>query len=213
MSDKTKINLLLTLLVGTSIFSAYALMSKGKSSPAIAIVFDQKKKPKQVNFATFDKNDFWDNYPFLVLTNNNRFIDPATKFFAKDGTVIRLATLTTNGPKLFLRISRKNYQEQYVKDLLTYLKINNIPVALILDADAPKFLTLFLKENQIDQEAYMLIKSLDDLTIEGLKLPYLFVLSPKLQVSKLYIPRAEAPEMTQQYISTVIDRQVKPLKR
>lgn len=198
--------MLLILSVISTAIAVYSLISKGKASPAIAVVFDQKQKARNVNFTAFDKSEFWNNYPYLVLTNNNRVLKSPPRLMNESGRALKLKDLLESKPGIFFRIPNTGYNEAYIKKILNYLNQTHMPVTLLFDQTSPKFLKLLLSERNIEQEAYMLFDDLNELTIENELMPYFFVMNKSLCISRIYVPRVETPEVTENYLTYLVNK-------
>ncbi|TCC90597.1 hypothetical protein EZ428_15130 [Pedobacter frigiditerrae] len=190
---------LIILLVISTMLSVYALMKKGKASPAIDMVLFYKNR-KKVYDRDSTKNYFWNNYPFVVLTSEGKKIDSTMKLMDANLGVTTFKKLTHGKPKIIFKYTNKSLETVNPKSILEIidkLGMNDQVYIITNFKNSPSEKDSLIGNNKI--RGFKTSKSFGSV-IEKTDLPFIFLLSSNYTIEKIFVPRKEIPEVTEKYL-------------
>lgn len=127
------------------------------------------------------------------------------ELYTEDRRAIDLQSLMQEGNKLIFRYSELHCNacvDSMVVKLREYAKeVGQDKVNIWASYSSNREYYLFLRLNQVDVPVYNVQST--SLPLDSLEEPYLFILSPDLHVSHIYIPHKEYPSSTFKYLEDV----------
>lgn len=150
------------------------------------------------------KATFYDIYPSLVLPDDGFKLKDTDSILTADKKFIPFSKLIGNGEKLVFRYSYIDCDvcvDSVLSAVQRITKKNKLDKLIVLtDTKTERD---FLLKNQYKKHpypVYALVRNKLGLTMENKNLPFLFLVSPDMKVSKVFIPFKESHYQTQQYL-------------
>lgn len=186
---KVTINILICMLVFTTGVAIYGLLRKGNAVPGVSL-FMYKKDARYYPANAYQKNNFWDNYPYWILISKDERLNIGD-YLEDDDSARRV--------DVFLRFQYNRELDSLSKALLAAISTYKGTLGILADKQSLAFLQS-LDADMPSSVRLLPLNSQLPLDIEDLKLPYLFTLSESGDVENIFVPRIELPEVTVKYL-------------
>jgi len=153
------------------------------------------------------KASFYDIYPSLVLPDDGFKLKDTDSILTPDKKFIPFSKLIGNGEKLIFRYSYIDCDvcvDSVLSAVQRITKKNKINQLIVLtDTKTERDFMLKSQYKKHPYPVYALVRNKLGLTMENKNLPFLFVVSPDMRVSKVFIPFKESHYQTQQYLGYI----------
>lgn len=205
MNPKHLINFLVILLIITSATLVVAFMR-----PANTKIINSAREDASV-YRTDPlislQASFYTIYPTLVTPDDGILIKGTDSLMTERKRRVSLRSLIGNKTKLIFRYSYMDCDIcvdsviSQVKKITQRAKLNDF--LIITDTRTERDFLLKSNYKKHPFPIYGLLQSKLGLTMENKNLPFLFVISPDLRISKIFIPFKESPYQTEQYLDYI----------
>ena len=203
MIDKYKYTFLLIQLTVTSVALSFVLLKPTKRAPKL-LPPNTQTQTNALDATMSLKASFWNIYPTLVIPDDDKVLNNNLLLQSTDGKFHKLNDLVGNKPKLVFRYSQLDC-DVCVDSVLATLNmitgkkiLNNL--IIIADFQNERDFKIYEISKKHIYPIYNIAGSHLGLSLEHKNLPFLFILSGKLRVTKLFVPFKEIPYQTQEYI-------------
>lgn len=143
----------------------------------------------------------------LKLKLENSSLSPAILLRTESGDTIALKQLVKDSAKLIFKYSEitcNSCVDNEVNNLVNFARNNDSKTIIVIgEYSNIRELNIFKRINKIDLPVYNLISSESFTKVNLNGLPLLFVLSPDLVISNVYIPLKELPKLSRPYYSSI----------
>lgn len=187
---KVTIKILICMLVFTTGVAIYGLLRKGNAVPVVSL-FMYKKDARYYPENAYQKNNFWDNYPYWILISQDERLNIGDYLGDDD---------SARGVDVFLRFQFNKDQDSLPKALLGAISAYKGNLGILADKQSLAFLQS-LNAGMPSSVRTLPLSTRLPLYIEDLKLPYFFTLSESGDVENIFVPRTELPEVTVKYLN------------
>ena len=123
------------------------------------------------------------------------------------GKHVSLSEVIGTNKKLIFRMAETHCEECVLQqwDMLINLanKIGADDIQVWADFANPRDLKFYAQTHKLPFQVYQLTSGRFSLPVEQFHIPYLFVISPKLDTNKLFFPRKETPGLSSEYYSII----------
>ncbi len=195
MKQANKTILLLgSLIILLAFASIYAFLSKGKASPGV-LLFMYKKNAVVYSSQAMDTANFWDNYPYWVMTSTGRVVD--IEDCLQDEEVLEDKYRTC-----YLRVVPSMKEDDSLWKMLYAGLVSMHSKASVLYDTLPEiWANIKTVENAV---SFHRLKRKLNINMEDLGRTYLFTIdSAKNEVRDIYVPRVETPEVLAKYLEFI----------
>lgn len=195
VKSKLIIFLIILLIVSNGIL-LFLLYRKLPTAPPVIVAFEGKSAAYSKKFNGAN-DDFWNNYPYIIITNEGKLIDTAAYFDRR--TYSRLDKLRSK--QIFRYI--QNNDHSVVNDS-TLSSLQAFPdVAIVTDSISIKHLQRKLELLKLDNNVYVLVRRRINSRSDRIGQSYLFSITRDGKMSNLYYPRPQTAGLTKKYLDYV----------
>ena len=196
MGNIRLVKLLIGLLLLSNLVLLILLYKKEPAAPPIIVAFEGKKAAYAKKFNNGNE-DFWNNYPYVVVTNEGKLIDTTAYFNGRNKG--RLDSL--KGKLIYRYIQSKGYSATNDSTLRVLQMFPQ--VVIITDSISISYLNKKLNILHLENDVYILNKRRISNRTDNIGHSYLFYINRYGNITNLYYPRSQTPETTEKYLAHV----------